>query len=276
MGHAVNTDSLDARDWLELQVSLLADGTIDPLDQPMVEAAVMSDPSLQVLLSNLRDTNALLRRTPDFDRMNFAGLTDSVMQTVRVELAAGGDLSDPLSLPVPSVPGPLERAAAAARPATAARWTLGHTIRWSGAAAALVVGLGVGAVVLQSGRPVTPAAPVVPSADPSLLVELGNQTVNVDPTRSDGGDGQIAVSGPTGEPAGRLGVESAIAPLPQSGGAVADATLNVTGPGVAASKAPKVHSSGPDYADAGVIDPARRAAVTSGNGTAVADAKQAD
>ena len=257
MGHAVISDQLDARQWLEMQVGLLADGTIDPVEQPMVEAAVVSDPSLQVLLANQRDVNAILRRSPDLTKVNFAGLTAAVMSNVRADLAAGGRSDEPLSLPQ-------VRPAAAAFPAVpaAGAWNLARTIRWSGVAAALVVGVGVGAVLLQNGQPAVTNVPA-PSDNPSLLVELGNQTVGVDPTKSDGGDGNVAVDGPAlvADGSAAKTLDSVLASQPDANGTVADSTLNV-------------HSNYPDYSNAGVPDPLRRAAVTAGNGTAVADANK--
>ena len=261
MGHAVHYDQLDARAWLEMQVAALADGTIDPVDQPMVEAAVLSDPSLQALLSDLRRVDALLGRSPDLGRIDFAGLARTVMTAVRADLAGGQSLSAPLTLsPVP--------ASSPAEAVSAARWTLARTIRWSGVAAALVVGAGVGAILLQNNQPAAPSIPAGTAARPSLLVELGNQTAGVDPTRTDAAASDFAVVGPGG-------AGDALAPSARPAGApaVANSSLNVTGPDVAASLDPKVHSNFPDYAGAG---DARRAAVAPGNATAVADANRAE
>lgn len=141
----INFADLTGRERLEFEVSQLADGTLPASRRASVLAEVAWDASLQAMLRDFQQIDAGLTRRPDWAAVDLAGLEQDVMNVVRRDLAAEG-ASIPLRLPM--------TASAGAGTAGGAWWTN----PWSSAvaaAAALVIGLGIGAIMMQESGPGT-------------------------------------------------------------------------------------------------------------------------
>ena len=240
-----NFDELTGRERLEFEVSQLADGTLAADRRAAVEAAVAADPALRSLLDDFRRVDARLSATPSWSSIDLGRLTGDVMHVVRLDA----------ELDENEGPAPL-RLPAAAPAATGVGWRLNLFGGAVAAAAMLVLGVGLGAL-LMSGSDAGPGSLDVTGPGP-----VATQT-------SPGDQGRLSVAGPAMLAAQQV--------EPTQGATPASvAVLSVSGPDVATAFNPDVQSIFPDYAglyaasDAVVEPPSRVvvAAVEPGQATA--------
>lgn len=208
----INFADLDGRERLEFEVSQLADGTLSAERRKFVLAAVARDESLQALLEDFQRIDGTLARQPDWSRVDLSGLEDNVMRVVRLDLEP---TAAPASLPM-----------TAAEPASSRAWWANPWSSVAAAAAALVIGVGIGAVLLSESGPAT------------LHVEGPSQQENAAVAT-----GELQILGPADARSTVL-VEAG-----QSDVARIDdtAVLSVSGPDVAAVMDPNVQSVFPDF-----------------------------
>lgn len=196
----VNFGDPTGRERLEFEVSQLADDTLSESRRASVLAAVSRDESLQAMLKDFQRIDARLTRQPDWAAVDLSALEHSVMDIVHRDLATEG-VSIPLHIPA---------ATPAADGTTGGAWRVTPWSSAVAAAAALVIGLGIGAV---------------------LTHDTGPGTLQVDGPSQSGGAavaaGEIEIVGP-----GAVRLESYAA---SNDPAAADSMiLSVSGPGGAA------------------------------------------
>lgn len=206
---------LDERDRLEFEVSQLLDGTLDPSRIHAVEAAVAGDAQLAALLADMSGVNTLLTRTPSPTSLGTGGdaIVSNVMNVVLTDagVAAG---------------------TAALGSASVSFWSQ-WSVTIASVAAALVVGVTVGVVAMNSG-----------TSDPGVLagdgVVIDESSLTPAPVAKE--QPSLVVAGPSMASAGQGNADLRV--------------VGLTGPETVADSSENVGGLSPDYAalyNAGVV-----------------------